>query len=427
MSISDMFKKFLNNLAIDNVEQISYRYGEITCCLNEKYRDTESKTANSLQVGSYGRFTAIKGISDLDMIYMMPKSEWDRFKDGRQSVLLQEVKNTIKKRYPKTEMRGDGQVVVISFGNQEVEVVPAFEQDDGSFKYPDTNNGGSWPITNPRAEIKAISDIDSKKNQNLRRLCKMIRAWKNEHGVLMGGLLIDTLSHNFLNSTDKYDDKSYFYYDWMVRDFFKYISELPKQDYYLAPGSKQRVYVKKYFQRKAKEAYKLCLNAIDAEKQSNVYKKWKKVFGRPFPAETEKLTEASSPTWDNTEQFIEDQLPVDIRYSVKIDCSVSQNGFRENTLRNMLAKHIPLLAQKKLVFSIENTDVPASYEIKWKVLNRGKIAKKKNQIRGQIVNGTNQKEERTSFRGQHVVECYIVKNGVVIARDRIDVPISNGE
>jgi hypothetical protein len=253
MSVSDMFKQFLDNLAIDNNVQISNRYGELTCCLNKKYRSTESKTANSLQVGSYGRFTAIKDISDLDMIYIMPKSEWNRFKDGRQSALLQEVKEIIRKRYPKTDMRGDEQVVVVSFGNQEIEVVPAFEQNDKSFKYPDTNNGGSWPITNPRAEIKAISDMDSQKNSSLRRLCKMIRAWKNKHGVVMGGLLIDTLAYNFLNSNSDFDNKSYLYYDWMVRDFFKYISELKEQDYYLAPGSKQYVYVKKSFNIRQKK------------------------------------------------------------------------------------------------------------------------------------------------------------------------------
>jgi hypothetical protein len=32
--------------------------------------------------------------------------------------------------------------------------------------------------------------------------------------------------------------------------------------------------------------------------------------------------------------------------------------------------------------------------------------------------------ERTSFRGEHVVECYIVKDGIVVARDIIGVPIS---
>lgn len=66
----------------------------------------------------------------------------------------------------------------------------------------------------------------------------MARAWKNKHGVAMGGLLIDTLAHRFLTSTTAFDDKSYLYYDWMVRDFFEYLSELdPGQMEYGALGS----------------------------------------------------------------------------------------------------------------------------------------------------------------------------------------------
>lgn len=432
MTVAEMFEQFLNNLAIDNTEQINDRYGEITCSLNKEFRNTDSKTANSLQVGSYGRGTAIKGVSDLDMLYLMPMSSWDKYKDSRQSALLQDVKTAIKGRYSRTEMWGDGQVVVVSFENQEIEVVPAFEQEDGSFKYPNTNNGGSWPITKPRSEIKSMLDLDGEKNSNLRRLCKMARAWKNKHGVVMGGLLIDTCAYNFLTSTTDYDTKSYLYYDYMVRDFFKYLSELPDQNFYLAPGSNQRVIVKKKFQRKAKKAYDLCLEAIEAEGQVGIHKKWKKIFGSPFPAavstsDKAQLAEASR-TWNNTEQHIEDKYPIDIRYNLEIDCDVSQNGFREHSLRHMLLKHIPLLASKKLLFQIGNIDVPGPYLIEWKVLNRGPIAEGKNQIRGQIVkdSGSRRKEEHTSFQGEHIVECYAIKNGVVVAKDRIDVPIKTG-
>src|SRR5690348_1782284 len=87
-SISDTFKAFLSNLAVDNADTISLRYGEITSALNQEFRETDSKTANSLQVGSYGRWTAIKGISDLDMLYFVPAGLWDAYKDGGQYRLL---------------------------------------------------------------------------------------------------------------------------------------------------------------------------------------------------------------------------------------------------------------------------------------------------------------------------------------------------
>lgn len=426
MSIAEMFTDFLENLRINNADQISNRYGEVTASLNKKFRDTESRTANSLQVGSYGRWTAIKGISDLDMLYIMPKGKWDNYKDGKQSQLLSDAKDAIKARYPNTDVRVDRLVVTVTYTNFHVEVQPVFEQDDGSFKYPDTYNGGSWKITKPREEILAMKEFVDQKNRNLRRLCKMARAWKNKHGVGMGGLLIDTLVYNFLSSTTEYDDKSYLYYDWLSRDFFKYLMNQPNQDHYKALGSRQNVKVKKRFQGKAKKAYELCLKAIEAGDSDVAYKKWKKVYGRPFPDKALKSESAGQrQEWRNTEEHIEDLYPIDVRYNLKLECEVSQKGFREHFLTDMLLRKIPLLARKKLLFTVSFIDVPEPYLLKWKVLNRGLEAQRRDCIRGQIVSdeGFANKNETTNFKGNHVVDCYAIKDGVVVAKYQIDVPI----
>lgn len=431
MSVSDMFKEFLDNIKVERSAQFSLRYGEITKSLNQKFRAVDSTTAYSLQVGSYGRYTGIKGISDLDMLYIMPKSKWDTYRYGKQSQLLTDVKDAIKARYPLTNVRVDRLVVTVTYQNFHVEVQPVFEKTDENgdsyFLYPDTYNNGNWKITKPRQEMKAIKDLNNEKNQNLRLLCKMIRAWKNKHGVLMGGLLIDTLAFNFLKSTTYYDDKGLIYFDWLSRDFFKYLSELPNQDHYKAPGSNQNVKVKKKFKKVAKEAYDLCLEAINAEGKSSVNDKWKKVYGRNFPSNNliKESMDSVASAWVDTEEFIEDEYPIDIQYSMSLDCDVSQNGFRQDSLINMLANKIPLLANKKLLFSIVDCDVPGNFTLKWKVLNRGAAAQKKNQIRGQIIDdqGHMNRNESTSFKGEHLVECYAIKDGYVVAGASVDVPI----
>lgn len=431
MSIADTFKQFLQNLALDNAENISLRYGEVTAALNKQFRETESKTANSLQVGSYGRGTAIKGISDLDMLYIMPRAEWETYKNGGQSKLLSDAAQAIRKRYPRTTVRVDRLVVQVLYGNFRIEAQPVFEQDDGSFRYPDTYHNGSWKITKPRQEIQAMSEFDAEKNRNLRRLCKMARAWKNKHGVGIGGLLIDTLVHNFLKSTEAYDDKSYLYYDFMSRDFFAYLRDLPKQDYFAALGSGQRVKVRKQFQRKAEKAHELCLKAIDAEGKDNQNDKWRAVFGRLFPA-AEKLEKAAvleykSRAVRQTEEHAEEVFgAIDIRHNILLDCKVEQDGWRPHSLRDMLRKRALLMPCKKLTFWVVETDIVGEYGLFWKVLNRGQEAIDRDCIRGQIVpdEGHKRKIEHTSFRGDHIVECYAVIDGVVIAKSRIHVPIS---
>jgi hypothetical protein len=359
MSVSNMFKEFLDNIKVQKSDQFKQRYEQITKALNLKFRGTDSTTANSLQVGSYGRYTGIKDISDLDMVYIMPSSKWDDYKDHKQSKLLTDVKDAIKSRYPATDVRVDRLVVTVTYQNFHVEVQPVFnyydnnDDESGYFKYPDTKKDGSWKITKPRQEMKAVKELNDEKNKNLRLLCKMARAWKNKSGAAMGGLLIDTLAYNFMKSTTYYDDKSYLYFDWLSRDFFKYLADQDKKDHYQAPGSNQDVKVKKDFRKKAEEAYDLCVEAIKAEGTAKANDKWRQVYGSNFPKAEAAVAKALA-TWRDTEQFIEDQYPIDVRYNMRLDCDVSQNGYREHTLFQMLSQRIPLLANKKLLFRVED-------------------------------------------------------------------------
>ena len=431
MNTSETFKEFVSNIKIsdDKADTISYRYGRITKSLNTEFRNTDSKTANSLQVGSYGRYTGINGISDLDMLYIMPASKWaDYNKSGGQSKLLQDTKTAISNTYSSSDIKVDRCVVTVNFTDSHIDVQPVFELDDQDYKYPDTYADGTWKITKPRKEMDAMVEFVANKNRNLRRLCKMARSWKNKHGVCMGGLLIDTLAYNFLKSTTCYDEKSFAYYDEMCRDFFKHLYDQPKdQNEYGALGSKQRVKVKKSFKRKAKKAYDLAEEAINSASDKTKHNKWRDIFGNDFPKYVNEEKEAASlnSSYRNTEEFIESKYPIDIKYDLKIDCEVKQNGYRDGLLREFLLKKIRLMPNKSLRFYIEKIDVPAPYVIKWKVTNRGEQAVKRDCIRGQIIDlNSSEKTETTSFKGSHFVECYIIKDNIVVARDLIDVPIS---
>lgn len=290
MSISTKFQTFTSNILIsqESIDNISYRYKRITKALNEKYYKSSSETLHSLYVGSYGRDTDIH-TSDVDMLFFLPDSEYNRFNNysgNGQSALLQEVKTAISGTYSSTKLRGDGQVVVISFSDGIIfEVVPCFELSDNSFKYPDTNDGGKWKITNPRPEINQIKSTNNNTNNNLKRLCRMVRAWKDNVNLSMGGLFIDTLCYNFIVNWE-YKDKSYLFYDWMTRDFFKYLSEQnPLQSYWLAVGSSQWVFKKDAFIGKAKTAYDNALLAMEKESEGYTYTAntyWQNIYGTKF-------------------------------------------------------------------------------------------------------------------------------------------------
>jgi hypothetical protein len=198
--------------------------------LNSEFWNTESETAHSLYVGSYGRNTAIEGISDLDLLFELPYSEYKKYDDyhgNGQSALLQAVKKAIQKSYSSSEVGGDGQVVVVDFTDAKYEILPAFiNKNHESYTHPDSNDGGSWKTTNPRAEISAIRARNSDCNDNLIPLCRMLRCWKDKCNVSISGMLIDTLAYQFIENWE-HRDKSYFYYDFMCRDLFHLMADQP--------------------------------------------------------------------------------------------------------------------------------------------------------------------------------------------------------
>lgn len=129
----------------------------------------------------------------------------------------------------------------------------------------------------------------------------------------------------------------------------------------------------------------------------------------------------------DTEQYIEDMYPVNLAYRCGVSCHVSGNGFRPKPLSEflqMLKRYLP--HNFEIRCAMVYTNCPEPYKVYWKVKNVGPEAERRDQIRGQIVEKGTSIVERSYFYGNHYIECYIVKNGVCVARTRIDVPIGRG-
>lgn len=293
MGLAEWFSGFCSNILVQNAAVISRRYQTITSRLNTDFWDTTSETSHSLYVGSYGRNTAIDGISDIDMVFELPLAlyhQYDGYTWNGQSSLLQAVRSSIQKTYSSSRVGGDGQVVIVSFSDGvQFEIVPVFTNSTGTYTHPDSNGGGTWRTTNPRAEIEAIRTRNNECIGNLFRLCRMIRAWKIAWNVPIGGLLIDTLAYQFIGSW-QHREESFLYYDYMCRDFFNYLKDQDKeQEYWRAPGSHQYVYGKGLFQSKAGRCYNISLEAIEHEtanpkREWSAKQKWRDIFGNAFPS-----------------------------------------------------------------------------------------------------------------------------------------------
>lgn len=125
-----------------------------------------------------------------------------------------------------------------------------------------------------------------------------------------------------------------------------------------------------------------------------------------------------------TEQFIEDLYTYCPLYNCRISCQVSGNGFRPKPIAQfmtMLSRYLP--HNFEIQCEMEYTDCPPPYKIMWKVKNVGPEAERKNMLRGQIFEKGNRIIEHSNFYGNHYIECYIIKDELCVAKQRVNIPI----
>ena len=246
-----------------------------------------STTSTSYLVGSYGKNTAIRPPSDIDILFIMPPELWtkyDNYNGNGQSRLLQDVKNVLLRTYHSTDIRGDGQVVCVNFTSYAVEVVPAFATPYYDYyKYPDTNGGGSWCDTDPKAEKSALSESNSLANGNTIRLIKMMKAWKQECNVPLKSFGVELTVVDFLG-TYSHARQSATYYDWMVRDYLEYLTN-HSSSWYSIPGIGESYFLGSAWLSKAETAHSRAKKACAYESSNDHHSatlEWKKIFGNDF-------------------------------------------------------------------------------------------------------------------------------------------------
>lgn len=192
-----LVEKGVEKISFEIRHLISNRYHTITRAVNKEFWNIDNDVLHSIYVGSYGRGTAIS-TSDIDILIELPRNEYERFdvlKGNGQSRLLQAVKKAILTTYPRSDIRADGQVVKISFSDgMYFEILPAFKNYSGTFIYPDTNMGGNWKSTNPKAEQEFMQVKNIQSNGLFYDTCKHIRYVRDNYfkSYHLSGIVIDS-------------------------------------------------------------------------------------------------------------------------------------------------------------------------------------------------------------------------------------------
>jgi len=290
MGTAQRFKKFLSNISVtsQNLADAATKYNGVAGKLHSHYYATSYSGSTALRIGSYGKATQVRPPRDVDILFLMPYEQYERYNNyagNGQSQLLQDVKAALQQRYSTTEkIRGDGQVVVVPFtGGHTVEVLPAWTTKSGKYLIPNTHDGGSWKVVDHSAEVENVASSDTRSDGNARALIKMMKVWQAECNVPIKSLVLELRSVNFLASWANYD-KGHEYYDWMVRDF---LGELTKKanSYCTIPGIEEKCHYGDAWLSRAETAHQRAIKACEYEAASNDYAaavEWKKLFGSQY-------------------------------------------------------------------------------------------------------------------------------------------------
>lgn len=335
----------------------------------------------------------------------MPPEKYEQYNDNesnKQAQLLQDIKSVLETKYTNTPVKAFGKVVVVEFADtkHQVELLPAWENEDGTFLIPNSENGGKWEYCNPREEMKTIADSNSKTGKT-RMIVRMVKKWTDTCTVKIKSFKIENAVVDFLNGRDCQNLQI----AEIIRDFFEYFCALTTDEE-----------IKSHLTTALNRANK----ALEFENEGNEEKavaEWIKVFGDDFPSNmrfnkslilngTRSLSDTShcEPLkWGYIEQA-----------KVDIDAYI-YDSTKQNKLGGINTNGRNIVKGCNIKFRA-TTNCRGNYTYYWQVVNTGNEAKEDNGLRGSIFQGSQIQWEHTKYMGKHWVECFVVQNNLCIAR-----------
>lgn len=303
------------------------------------------------------------------------------------------------------------------------------------------HSGSEWSSR----ELRGLTDWFKTQNDNsdgkLRKVirlskmfCKSRSSWKNMPSGLLQTVLCD---EKLQKSYDRIDELFYYTMKEIVNRIENSTSVVAPVDNGrdLTPRQSDKQKMINWKNRLKSKLADLDVLFSEDCTQTDAIQAWYGFFNHEFWNESTTKSEyntlqpfkKSVCSFVDNEQFIEDMFPVNLMYSCKISCLVSGNGWRPTPIGeflSLLKRYLP--HRFEIRCTMEYTNCPWPYKVFWKVRNVGVEAEKRNMLRGQIYEKGKTIVEHSNFFGKHYIECYIIKDGICVARDRVDIPIGKG-
>lgn len=433
--INSLIRTFVkNNLSptLDDIQFVSRIYQSFNDLLGVN---------NCVQIGSYPRYTAIRPLHDLDILYIM--GEWQS-----QNIQPYNDLNILADRFRKEYKNPTNYTISIevqthsiSFkylnGQTEifaVDLVPALRYSQNEFgrsmfyvpeiirkhigkrreefyaKKRITDSTIIWIKTDPLGYIEVAAKINER-NTDFRKCVKFVKGWKqrckkrDENFKLKSFHIEQLVTRDFKNSPNLE------IFDGIFRFFTTLKENIQRPNIHDRADSSK--FIDEYLNELSDKDRELIYKAIDAilisfeniDMNSNIEAIISSAFYERKSGMENYLFDQKIP------MLIDETLILDIDGFVE-----KYDGFRKFQANLKYANGVVDTKNSiefKVVKNTTNADI-----LKWKVKNDNNTPEPRGEISD---NRTSQNPEKTAYIGNHYVDCFAIKNRICIARDRVNV------
>lgn len=246
-------------------------------------------TGDAVVVGGHAKGTAIRPGRAIDLLYAFPgRLRGEASANGSDlAPLHRDVVGVLSLRYAAVRTGRDGWLTVTTGPRNGAEtttvrLLPVFACADGGFVVAAADRV-PWRRTDPRAEARHLRHADAVSGGKAGHLVRMLKAWRDAGGVPIGSFAIELLAAEFVTLWT-YPRRSLLFYDWMVRDFFFWMTAQAGRTLAI-PGPGEALPIGEAWQAAAGAAYEIAAVASDLERDNRgdeALALWRRLFGPAF-------------------------------------------------------------------------------------------------------------------------------------------------
>lgn len=419
----------LNQTRIDTLKQ---RVNTITDFVKQ-LDDFESLFIEAAPQGSWAHRTIIRpvrnGEFDADLvIYLNENEDWEP-RDYIDS-LYQGFRNS--NTYNGKAGRNKRCVTLDYTGDFHLDVVPCIRRNslwNGETEWILNRTENSEEQTNPDGYIEWFNGKNSyTDNDNLAkviRLMKYLRDYKqtfSAKSILLTTIIAervrfaDSLGNSFSDLSKSLRT--------IIQRLDSYLQERPKMPIISNPSLPSEDFNRHWDQQKYSN-FRDCIHRyaewiedayLEPDRDESVLK-WRKVFGDDYAKGVEIKDSSKSAAMEARENLSHVKpLPWPYNRLVSIGIKATIHDDEEGEYLGTLRSDGPALAHGTWIkFEIDRKPGKGG-KVYWQVVNTGDVARRKAQLRGGYTRSGNSNWEHADFTGTHWVECFLLTNGICIAR-----------